>query len=86
MVGGGSFGLFPLTQNNSPFSHHADCAQLHRHIGRHVSQTKGISTNTYMWYEDEVRLMESVGNARANAVYMARGAGGRLKPSETDSQ
>lgn len=59
-----------------------NCAQAHRHIGRHISQTKGITTNTYMWYPDEVELMETVGNSRANTVYMARGGGGMLKPQE----
>ena len=57
-----------------------DCAQLHRHIGKHISQTKNFST--YMWYPDEVDLMHDVGNTRANAVYMARAPASLCKPSQ----
>jgi hypothetical protein len=43
-----------------------DCAQVHRLIGKHVSQTKGINTNTYLWHDDEIAVMQHFGNERAN--------------------
>mmetsp|Transcript_18382 Transcript_18382/g.47347 ORF Transcript_18382/g.47347 Transcript_18382/m.47347 type:complete len:328 (+) Transcript_18382:84-1067(+) len=41
-----------------------DCAQLHRHIGRHVSQVKAFNTGTYLWFEPELAVMRAGGNAR----------------------
>jgi hypothetical protein len=49
-----------------------DCAQIHRLIGKHVSQTKGINTNTYLWHEDEIAVMQHFGNAKANGQLLAR--------------
>lgn len=48
-----------------------NCAQIHRHIGRHISQVKAINTGTYLWYDDEVACMEIMGNKRANELYLA---------------
>ena len=45
-----------------------DCAQLHRNLGRHISQTKAINTGTYLWLPDEIAVMRDVGNAVAAAV------------------
>lgn len=42
-----------------------ECAQLHRLLGRHVSQTKAINTGTYLWHDFEIRVMREVGNGRA---------------------
>jgi len=42
-----------------------DCAQVHRHLGRHISQVKAVNTGTYLWFAPEVALMEKVGNAKA---------------------
>eukprot|EP00665_Eupelagonemidae_sp_cell47_P003565 gene3565-4518_t len=39
-----------------------DCAQVHRNLGRHVSQTKAINTGTYLWYPHEMAVMRAVGN------------------------
>jgi len=47
-----------------------DCAQVHRHIGRHISQVKAINTGTYLWHEDEVEVMRRGGNALVNAVLL----------------
>ena len=58
------------------------CAQLHRHIGRHISQTKAFNTGTYLWYEDEVAAMKNMGNARANAVYASKAKGAPPRPDE----
>ena len=60
------------------------CAQLHRHIGRHISQVKAINTGTYLWYPDEIDAMETVGNVRANSFYCAA-AIAPPKPLETAS-
>jgi hypothetical protein len=49
-----------------------DCAQMHRLIGKHVSQTKGINTNTYLWHEDEIAVMQHFGNTKANEQLLAR--------------
>jgi len=48
-----------------------DCAQIHRHIGRHVSQTKAVNTGTYVWFPPEIAVMEEVGNARAEKAFAA---------------
>jgi hypothetical protein len=48
-----------------------DCAQVHRGLGRHISQVKGISSGTYLWYPDEVQAVATMGNTRANALYLA---------------
>lgn len=45
-----------------------DCAQLHRSIGRHISQVKSFSSGTYLWYPDEVAAMQAMGNGRVNAL------------------
>lgn len=50
-----------------------DCAQVHRHLGRHISQTKAINTNTYLWFPAELETMVSVGNARAECAFAACG-------------
>uniref|UniRef100_A0A7S4MI83 Arf-GAP domain-containing protein n=1 Tax=Prymnesium polylepis TaxID=72548 RepID=A0A7S4MI83_9EUKA len=42
-----------------------DCAQVHRNIGRHISQTKAINTGTYLWYPHELQVMREIGNGRA---------------------
>ena len=46
-----------------------ECAQIHRHLGRHVSQTKAINTRTYLWFKEELAVMASVGNYRAHAAF-----------------
>jgi hypothetical protein len=48
-----------------------DCAQVHRNIGRHVSQTKAINTGTYLWFDHELPVMRSVGNAVAARAFGA---------------
>lgn len=48
-----------------------DCAQLHRRVGRHVSQVKAINTGTYLWHEDELNVMRTNGNALVNAMLLA---------------
>eukprot|EP00294_Goniomonas_avonlea_P006936 CAMPEP_0114551502 /NCGR_PEP_ID=MMETSP0114-20121206/6639_1 /TAXON_ID=31324 /ORGANISM="Goniomonas sp, Strain m" /LENGTH=256 /DNA_ID=CAMNT_0001736343 /DNA_START=173 /DNA_END=944 /DNA_ORIENTATION=+ len=57
-----------------------NCAQIHRHIGRHISQVKAINTGTYLWYPDEVDAMRD-GNAEAARAYLVRG-NPPPKPSE----
>ena len=47
-----------------------DCAQLHRHIGRHLSQVKAINTGTYLWFPDEIEAMRQMGNRRAASLYL----------------
>ncbi len=47
-----------------------NCAQIHRHIGVHISQVKAFNTGTYIWYPDEISCMELMGNLRANELYV----------------
>ena len=56
------------------------CASLHRALGTHVSKPKGC-TGTYLWGPDELNMMESVGNARAQAIF----GGGSSRPSTSAS-
>jgi len=58
-----------------------DCAQVHRNLGRHISQTKAINTGTYLWYPHELRVMREVGNVRAARAF----AGAPAKPSRDAS-
>ena len=46
-----------------------DCAQLHRNLGRHISQTKAINTGTYLWLPDEIAVMKEVGNGVASRAF-----------------
>lgn len=46
-----------------------DCAQVHRHLGRHISQVKAINTGTYLWMPYELAVMRAIGNARAARAY-----------------
>lgn len=48
-----------------------DCAQLHRSLGRHISQTKAINTGTYLWFPAEIGVMQAVGNAVADRAFAA---------------
>jgi len=54
-----------------------DCAQVHRNLGRHVSQTKAINTGTYLWFPHEIAVMREIGNARAQRAF----SGAPAKPS-----
>ena len=46
-----------------------DCAQVHRNLGRHVSQTKSINTGTYLWFDHERPVMRAVGNSVAARAF-----------------
>lgn len=46
-----------------------DCAQMHRNMGRHVTQTKAINTGTYLWFPHEIAVMRAVGNGVAARAY-----------------
>mmetsp|Transcript_9510 Transcript_9510/g.29331 ORF Transcript_9510/g.29331 Transcript_9510/m.29331 type:complete len:346 (-) Transcript_9510:76-1113(-) len=60
------------------------CAQVHRGIGRHISQVKCISSGTYVFYEDEVEALRTMGNTRAASIYRGRGA--PPKPAQSASR
>jgi len=57
------------------------CAQIHRRIGRHISQVKAINTGTYLWCRDEYECMVKMGNANARRLYLQ---GAPPKPRSTD--
>ena len=59
-----------------------DCAQIHRHLGRHISQTKAVNTGTYLWFEPEIEVMKDVGNAVAERAFAHMGL---TKPSRDDT-
>jgi len=46
-----------------------DCAQVHPHLGRHLSQTKAINTGTYLWYPHELEVMRQIGNRVAGNFF-----------------
>jgi len=46
-----------------------DCAQVHRSVGRHISQTKAINTGTYLWFPQELNVMKAIGNEVADAAF-----------------
>mmetsp|Transcript_2161 Transcript_2161/g.5456 ORF Transcript_2161/g.5456 Transcript_2161/m.5456 type:complete len:290 (-) Transcript_2161:433-1302(-) len=48
-----------------------DCAQLHRGLGRHISQVKAFNTGTYLWFLPELEVMRTMGNARVNETHCA---------------
>ncbi len=57
-----------------------DCAQVHRSLGRHITQTKAINTGTYLWFPHEIAVMREVGNAVAAKMHP-----GAPKPSRDAS-
>jgi len=63
-----------------------DCAQVHRRVGRHVSQVKAINTGTYLWFPDEVEVMRAIGNANSKVLLLgneeSNGAAERKSISE----
>ena len=60
-----------------------DCAQVHRHLGRHVSQTKNFQT--YLWLPEELDVITKIGNANALRAHpgappkLSQGAGFEAK-------
>lgn len=62
-----------------------NCAQVHRHLGRHISQVKAVNTGTYLWFDDEVEVMRRVGNALAVSLYCDPARGAQPKPDERRS-
>lgn len=50
-----------------------DCAQMHRFLGRHISQTKAINTGTYLWMPYEIAVMREVGNGVASRAFADAG-------------
>ena len=45
------------------------CAQIHRGIGTHITKIKGCG-GTYLWYPDEIEMMQNVGNNISNKYYL----------------
>jgi len=45
-----------------------DCAQVHRHLGSHISKIKSCM-GTYLWHPDEIECMTAMGNKKAKYVY-----------------
>eukprot|EP00036_Acanthoecidae_sp_10tr_P012110 CAMPEP_0182927598 /NCGR_PEP_ID=MMETSP0105_2-20130417/13870_1 /TAXON_ID=81532 ORGANISM="Acanthoeca-like sp., Strain 10tr" /NCGR_SAMPLE_ID=MMETSP0105_2 /ASSEMBLY_ACC=CAM_ASM_000205 /LENGTH=248 /DNA_ID=CAMNT_0025065553 /DNA_START=131 /DNA_END=877 /DNA_ORIENTATION=- len=48
-----------------------NCAQIHRGIGRHISQVKSVNSGTYTWFPDEIAMMQYGGNSRVQAEFCA---------------
>uniref|UniRef100_A0A7S2S1I9 Arf-GAP domain-containing protein n=1 Tax=Rhizochromulina marina TaxID=1034831 RepID=A0A7S2S1I9_9STRA len=63
-----------------------NCAQVHRHLGRHISQVKAVNTGTYLWYPDELSVMRTVGNARANAISLGKAPRDLPRPHDKSSR
>ena len=47
------------------------CAQIHRGIGTHISKVKGCG-GTYLWYPDEIEMMQKNGNEKSNKLYLKK--------------
>jgi stromal membrane-associated protein len=47
------------------------CSDVHRSVGTHVTKVKGC-TGTYLWGPDELKQMQTVGNANAESIYGSR--------------
>jgi hypothetical protein len=43
------------------------CAGIHRKLGVHISRVKSTMLDT--WKPDDIAVMQSIGNARANEIY-----------------
>lgn len=59
-----------------------NCAQVHRNIGRHISQVKAINTGTYLWYEDEIQVMRTIGNMNS-CLLLGHGAPPKLNETRS---
>lgn len=59
-----------------------NCAQVHRYIGRHISQVKAINTGTYLWYEDEIDVMRTIGNSNSSLL-LGHGAPPKLNENRS---
>jgi len=44
------------------------CSDVHRSVGTHITKMKGCS-GTYLWGPDELKVMQEMGNRKANEVY-----------------
>ncbi|ESO08017.1 hypothetical protein HELRODRAFT_75346 [Helobdella robusta] len=45
------------------------CAGIHRNLGVHVSKVKSVNLDS--WTEEQVAMMQEIGNSRGRAVYEA---------------
>jgi len=57
------------------------CSDVHRSVGTHISKVKGC-TGTYLWGPDEMEMMRSVGNRRADATFGTK----KISPDSTKEQ
>merc|ERR1712187_548547 len=57
------------------------CSDVHRSVGTHISKVKGC-TGTYLWGPDEMEVMRSVGNRRANVTFGTK----KVSPDITKEQ
>lgn len=60
------------------------CSGVHRKMGVHISQVRSVTLDR--WTEDAVRIMENIGNVRANQAWEARIAPPYRKITSTASQ
>lgn len=44
------------------------CSDVHRSVGTHITKMKGCS-GTYLWGPDELKVMQEMGNRKANQLY-----------------
>merc|ERR1711988_980359 len=57
------------------------CSDVHRSVGTHISKVKGC-TGTYLWGPDEMKMMRSVGNRRADEIFGMK----KISPDSTKEQ
>lgn len=62
-----------------------NCAQIHRRIGRHISQVKSIFSGTYHWHRDEINVIKMMGNANAARLYLGGKGGNRVRKPDRNA-
>jgi stromal membrane-associated protein len=58
------------------------CAGIHRGLGVHISKVKSVTLDK--WNNDQIEFFQTMGNAKANAIYEATIPDGYRRPLESD--
>ncbi len=61
-----------------------NCSGVHRSLGVHITQVRSITMDA--WFPDQIKTMQTVGNARARAYWEANVPAGHFIPDENASR
>ena len=61
-----------------------DCSGVHRSLGVHITQVRSITMDA--WFPDQIKTMQTVGNAKARAFWEANVPAGHSIPNEDSSR